>query len=248
MAGFFATLVFCFLLLPVNAYSQPVPDSLESYFRFEETAPLSCLFTYFPPFFIQHDMEMRKFIRSRRFALLRKLCGERRAVDAIFVRAMKLTNNNTAISLLLSALACFDHRTVGFRIPVFRLFFPLSDESDAEFANRVAHLPRYLFDDSPTDSHGDRDKLQHFFGSAFFTFIYESDGAADRFGDFVERTENILIVGGVDDDRDRNANKEGQRFGLKLLENNHRFPSEFFKKRLLPPGLSVGEPHCVGVW
>jgi hypothetical protein len=248
MTGFFATTSLCLLLLPLSLSSQPKPDSLASYFRIEDASPLSCLFTYFPPFFIQHEMEMKQFIRSRRFTLLRQTYGDRRAVDAIFVRAMRLTNNNTAMSLLLSAFASFDHRTVGFRIPVFRLFFPLTDESDGEFARRVANLPSRLFDDSPKNAHGDRDKLQHFFGSAFLTFISESDAAADRFGEFVERTEDAVIVGGEMDDRDRNANREGQRFALTLLDDNRHVPSEFFKKRLLPAGLSVGQTNCIGVW
>jgi hypothetical protein len=248
MAGFFATTSLCLFLLPLTVSSQVKPDSLESYFRFEDASPLSCLFTYFPPLLIQHEMELKQFVRSHRFGLLRKVYGDRRAVDAIFVRAMRLTNNNTAISLLLSALASFEHRTVGFRVPVFRLFFPLSDESETEFSKRVANLPSRLFEDSPNDAHGDRDKLQHFFGSAFLTFIWESDGAAERFGDFVERAEDAVIVEGVDDDRDRNANREGQRFALHLLDDNHRLPSEFLKKRLLPSGLSVGQVNCIGVW
>ncbi|HUN65360.1 MAG TPA: hypothetical protein VMW43_04615 [Bacteroidota bacterium] len=236
MAAFFATVSLSLLLLPATVPAQPVPDSLASYFQFEDAAPLSCLYTWFPPFFIQHDLEMKRFVRSRRFAALRQVCGDRKAVDALFVRAMKLTNNNTAVSLLLCALASFDHQTVGLRIPVFSLFFPLSEESDAEFSRRIANLPRRLFEDTPADETGDRDKLQHFFGSAFLTFISESDHAAERFGDFVERTEDAVIVGGVDDDRDRSANREGQRFGLWLLNDNRRVPSEFFRKRLLRTG------------
>src|ERR1051326_4536282 len=219
-------------------------DSLLRYLQFEDPAPLSCLFTYFPPFFIQHGIELRSFIRSKTFRNIRTTFGDNRAVDAIFIRAMQLTNNNTAISLLLAALASFDHRLVGIKVPVFRIFLPLSDESEEEFTQRLRHLPCRLYPDGPQGPEGDRDKLQHFFGSAFLTFIFESDEAGDNFGEFIEHGEDAFIVGGVMDDRDRRANHEGQRFGIALLEENRRVPSEFMKPHYV--GASI--PYCNGVW
>ena len=219
-------------------------DSLLQYFRFEDPAPLSCLFTYFPPFFVQHVIEMRSFIRSKTFLKIRKTFGDNRAVDAIFIRAMQMTNNNTAISLLLSTIASFDHRLVGIKVPVFRIFFPLSDESEEEFTRRLQHLPCRLYPDGPEGPEGDRDKIQHFFGSAFLTFIFESQQSGDNFGEFIEHGEDAFIVGGVSDDRDRRSNHEGQRFGVALLDDNRRIPSDYMK----PPLVWNSVPYCNGVW
>jgi hypothetical protein len=199
------------------------------YFSFGDPSPFSCLLTLFPPLLLQHGMELKEFIRSGEFAQIRKKHGDERAVDAIFVRAMRLTDNNTGFSLLLSALSTFDHDVVGIRVPVLSIVFPLTSESDEEFRLRRERLPTHFYGDSPSHPAGDRDKLQHFFGSAFITFAFESPSAAGRFGDFVERGEEAVIIGGALDERDYRANRQGQLFGAALLEENRRFPSEFLR-------------------
>lgn len=233
------------------ASAQPVPDSLARYFQFDDPPALACLLTYFPPFFIQHEIDMKRFLRSRTFRRIREACGDLRSVDAIYVRAMQLTDNNTAMALLIATFATFDHRVVGLKIPLFRLFFPLTDESEGEFDRRVANLPAKLYDDTPLDPGGDRDKLQHFFGSAFLAFIFESGEAARRVGDFIETGEDAIIVGGVDDARDRRANGHGQEFGVALLDNNRCLPSEFIRSARpagLQAGLSQPLSTCTGAW
>jgi len=221
--------VFCFFHTSAGQTEGKNTDTLSEYLNFTGAPPLSCLLTYFPPFLIQHGVEMKSFIRSKTFKRIRKRYGDLVAADAVYIRAMNLTNNNTAVALLLSALACFDHRLVGLKVPIFSLFFPLSDESESEFARRVANLPSKLYSDTPPYSSGDRDKLQHFFGSAFVSFIFESEGSADRVGTFVEKGEDAFIVGGVMDDRDMRANTQGGAFGTALLEDNRHLPSEFIK-------------------
>src|SRR5258707_9265727 len=205
-----ATMIVLGGLQPVRAQGSVNADTLLRFFRVEDPAPLSCLFPYFPPFFMQHDIEMRSFIRSRTFTKIRDAFVDHPAVDAIFIRAMQMTNNNTAIALLLAALASFDHRLIGLKVPVFRLFFPLSGESEEDFTLRLRHLPCRLYPDGPAGAEGDRDKLQHFFGSAFLTFVFESRQSGENFGEFIEHGEDAFIVGGVMDDRDRRSNHEGQ--------------------------------------
>ena len=202
-------------------------DSLQSYISFGESSSLSFLLAYFPPFFIQHGMELKSFIRTDTFGNIRRQYGDLKAFDAVFIHAMKLTNDNTAVSLILSTFACFDHRIVGLKIPVFALAFPLSDESSEEFNSRVKNLPRKLYPDTPRIPTGDRDKLQHFYGAAFIAYIFESDQPAERFSEFIEQGEDAIIVDGVLDERDKRAGRNGEKFGLALLKNNHRLPSVF---------------------
>ena len=222
-------------------------DTLRRYFQFDDPSGLSCLFTYFPPVFIQHGIELKDFIRSKTFRAIRLAYGDVRAVDAVYVRAMQMTNNNTAMALLLAAIATFDHRLVGLKVPVFQLFFPLSNESLEQFNWRVNNLPVQLYADTPPS--GDRDKLQHFFGSAFLTFIFESRDVAERFGDFVEEGEDTFIVDGVLDNRDLRADRQGQDFGIALLGDNNRLPSKFLKFQIASKNVSLLESlPCTGVW
>lgn len=227
------------------------PDSLFEYFQFEETASFSFLETYFPPLLIQDGIVLKSFIRSKTFLEIRNQFTDLKAVDAIFIHAMKLTNDNTAIALMLSSLATFDHRMVGLKIPALKLYFPLSNESEKEFSKRVNNLPVRLYADSPANQFGDRDKLQHFFGSAFLAFVFESRDASERFGTFIEKGEDAFIVDGSIDERDIRANHQGQQFGLALLHDNHRLPSEFLKFEIaIAHDFSRVEdiPMCKGVW
>ena len=239
-------------------YSQPIStDSLGAYFRFEDSPPLSCLFEYIPPFFIQHGIELKEFIRSRTFRTIRERFGDVRGVDAIFVRAMRMTNNNTAMALLMSTIACFDHSVVGIKVPVLSIYLPLTSEPENEFERRVRQLPSRLYPDTPDNTAGDRDKLQHFLGSAFLAFVFESGDAAMNFGEFVEQEEEAFIVGGINDNRDLRADRQGQRFGIALLDDNHRLPSEFLKPRpaahtmapdIRRPAEVNDVPLCSGAW
>jgi len=207
-------------------------DSLNTYLSFEEQTGFGLLLEYFPPFLIQHGMELKSFIRSRTFDEIRRKYGDLKAVDAIFIHAMKISNDNTAVSLLLSTFACFDHRIIGFKVPIFALALFLSDESAEEFGKRVKNLPRKLYPDTPKIPSGDRDKLQHFFGAAFIAFAFESREPAEEFSELVERGENIIIVDGVQDERDKQACRHGEEFAIALLKDNHRYPSEYFTQIL----------------
>lgn len=224
-----AILVALLLCAGASAAQDEAADTLADYFTFGDPSPFSCLLALFPPLLVQHGNELKEFIRSDEFVRLRKEHGDIRAVDAIFVRAMRLTDNNTGVSLLLSAVATFDHDVVGVNVPLLSIVFPLTSESDEEFRLRRERLPRKIYGDTPAGGAGDRDKLQHFFGSAFLTFTLESPETAGRFGDFVERGEEALIIGGAFDDRDYRANRQGQLFGTALLEDIRRFPSDFLR-------------------
>ena len=208
----------------------PAPSAalLSAWLTFEEPGPFDALYTWYPPLFILNGIDLKDFIRSDAFAEFRKRAGDARAVDAIFVRAMSLTANNTAVALMIATVATFDHYTVGVKAPFFNLAFPLSNESYEDFTARVRNLPGEFYPDTPPGDRGDRDKLQHFFGSAFVALAFESRGAAQRVGNFIEAGEDAVIIDGVLDDRDERANWNGREFGLALLADNRRYPSEFF--------------------
>lgn len=187
--------------------------------------------SFFAPFFIpkilQDEYGLKEYITSGEFAAFRQGYGDRQAVDAIFNRALHLCWNNTGEALLICLLSTIDHRSFGIELPLVGdiLWFPLTSEFPEEFQRRVHALPRDLYPDTPPE--GDRDKLQHFFGSAFLTILTEDPGAAERSGWFVEWGEERFIVGGVNDVRDLRADLQGAKFGLGLMSDIELRPSQF---------------------
>jgi hypothetical protein len=136
-----------------------------------------------------------------------------------------------------------EHRNFGIRIPVVGplLWVPLTSEFPEEFHKRVHALPTRLYADTPPDSDGDRDKLQHFFGSAFLSYTFESPGVSERIGEFIEWGEDKFVVEGALDERDNRANRQGQRFGLWLLSDDSVRPSRFLRVPVSYRGCAPGE-------
>jgi len=214
----------CHATSPAQGTPPPLPP--------RENVP--ALLTFLSPLLIpkvfQDCYRLREYVRSAELSRTRASYGDLYAVDCVFDRAMRLSWNNVYEALVVSAFALMDHHRVGVRIPLLGavLWFPLSSEFEEDFRARVDSLPSHLYPDTPPGRGGDRDKLQHFFGSAFLTAMTESPEGADRFGLFIEWGEELFIVGGVNDERDVRANREGQRFGLRLLRDPGTRPSRFF--------------------
>jgi hypothetical protein len=184
------------------------------------------------PQLVSETNVIRRYVRDARFIELSKRCGDMRAVDAIYLRSLKVADYNIGRGLLLSMMAVLEHQKIEFRMPIFKSSsLPLSFEEDSLFAQRVRNLPRNLYDDSPSGDHGDRDKLQHFFASAYIAYVSESTDVTRGAGNAVEWGEAQFVVGGADDPRDKRANKQGELFGTDLLVVKNLLPSDYL---LLP--------------
>jgi len=192
----------------------------------------------FVPKLLQDIGQLREYIQSDEFASFRRRYGDVRAVDALFHRAMKLSWNNAYEALFISMFATIELRRLGINLPFLGplLWFPLTPEFEDEFWVRVSALPRKLYADTPRGETGDRDKLQHFFGSAFLAYVFESGDGADRVGNAIEMGEREFVVGGAADERDVRANKQGQEFGLHLLHDKSLHPSLFLRSRRAQEG------------
>ena len=191
--------------------------------------------------------QLKAYVRSEEFLKVRTSEGDLKGVDAIYARALELAWHNIPEALLISAFATMDHRRVGVRLPLLGplLWFPLTSEFADEFDARLRALPSRLYPDSPRDPEGDRDKLQHFFGSAFIAYSTRSGDPADRIGDFIEETEEACIVGGVNDERDKRSNGHGRSFGLALLVEEDARPSSFITLAPSPAGNGEDNGGCV---
>ena len=180
------------------------------------------------PQLVQDTKKIRGYVRDARFAELLRRCGDLRAVDGIFQKALKISEFNIGRALFLSMIGCLEHQNIEVDMPVVgAVGLPLTFEADSLFKARLRNLPRRLYADTPSGEAGDMDKLQHFFGSAYLAFVSESPEFARSVGNAVEWGEAKMIVGGADDPRDKRANKQGEAFGHDLLYVNTLLPSDY---------------------
>lgn len=185
--------------------------------------------TAFLPPLLNREALLKRYLRDERFYNVRKSYDDTLAVDAIYDRAMLLTDGNIKQALLISTLAVMDHRRLGLRLPLIgAVYLPLTFENDSLFRRRRTHLPKKVLDDNPRAS--DKDKLQHFFGSAYITYATGSKVIAEWIGDLLETGEESFVLGGRDDIRDRLANEKGRKFGSMLMRNPDLLPSDILWK------------------
>ncbi|MGH2569222.1 MAG: hypothetical protein ACRDGA_12870 [Bacteroidota bacterium] len=209
----------------------PGPDGLTWEYETEKKSfsVFGFLSDAFTPRIVLDVKAIRAYVRDERFARLTKLCGDMRATDAIYLRALRVAEYSVGRALFLSMVATLEHQNLDLEVPLIgSMRVPLTFEEDSLFRARLKNLPARIYSDSPSDEHGDRDKLQHFFGSAYLAYASESPEFARSTGNIVEWGEAQFVVGGADDPRDRRANKQGSRFGHDLLSVKTLLPSDYF--------------------
>ena len=182
------------------------------------------------PELFQHQVHLKEFIRDPQFFRLRRKFGDTLAVDAIYDRAMLLSDGNVKEALWLSLFAVMDHQSIGLKIPFLgTIRIPLTFESDSVFKSRRTNLPKRVLDDLNRTT--DKDKLQHFFGSAFLAYETNSNALVEWIGDLLELGEDKFVIGGNEDPRDKMANAKGREFGLRLLKDETVLPSDILWKK-----------------
>jgi hypothetical protein len=207
------------------------PDGLSWNFDIEDDEKFSLgrfLSDIFTPQIVIDTKKIRAYIRDARFRELTKRCGDMRSIDGIYLKALKIADYNISRALFLSMMAVLEHRKVEIKMPLVNsLPVPLTFEEDSLFQMRIRNLPTRVYPDSPDNEEGDRDKLQHFFASAYLSYISESPEMARTAGNLVEWGEAQFVVGGVDDPRDKRANKHGESFGRDLISVKTLLPSDY---------------------
>jgi hypothetical protein len=181
--------------------------------------PLAWLASWILPDGFREGYEVREFIASPLYDSLRTIADDRETLDALYEYALYKTHGNEQSAAFAMLVAVFEHRTVPLKLG---LAIPLSFEEKEAFERRVERLPRYIYHDS-TD---DRDKLQHFFSSAYAKRAFGMSWLVNGFGELIEILEEKLVTGGANDRRDVVANRDGVRFAL----SRNRLPSEFLTR------------------
>lgn len=175
---------------------------------------------------------MRDFISSGYFGSYKNSNGDLKAIDEIYNYALWLTDNDIPQSLFIISLASLPYKRTPAKIPLlnFDVMFYFSLESDEYFKKRFENLPSHFLPDSPMGTFGDKDKLPHFFGSAFISYSSNMKFLSEYVGDMIELGEAFFSLEGYYDERDRVTNGIGSEFGLQLLRNPNVKPSDFLLK------------------
>ena len=176
-----------------------------------------------------------EYIASRSFLTLKKEIGDLKTVDSIFIQSCNHSNKDFSEALLALTFATVPYKEVPIQIPLLKVIvnYPLISASDSIFLLKNENLPRYIFFDSPADNYGDKDKLAHFFGSAYISYASNIFDLGDPIGYFVEVFEESFKVQSTIDERDLITNNLGNTFGKLLKQNKNILPSQIIILRTL---------------
>ena len=155
-------------------------------------------------------------------------------IDSIYVNQLKYQKYDFTETLLSLTFALVPVREVPIKFPLLnKINYPLISVTDSLFNLKNKHLPKYFFVDSPTNKFGDKDKLSHFFGSAFISYSSNIFDFVDLIGYFIEVFEKNFKVQSTIDKRDMMANTLGNIFGKLLKDNKNILPSQILITRTL---------------
>jgi len=176
-----------------------------------------------------------EYIASEKLAEIRINVGELAATDSIFIDAIKFTELDYGDALLALMLATVPYNKVPIQVPILNsiVYYPLTSADDEIFLKKNNNLPRYLFFDTPQNDYGDKDKLAHFFGSAFLSYESNLFDIGKLIGYFVEAFEESFKVQSSVDPRDLDVNYYGRLFGSILKEDKSVRPSQILLFRSL---------------
>ncbi len=168
------------------------------------------------------------FIASDYFQELKKTNNDLALTDTIYLRALDYEKLNYQEALFALTFAAIPYNKVELRIPVIGniVTYRLPSAQEEIFQKKDENLPKRLFFDTPNDNYGDKDKLAHFFGSAFISYSSNIFDLGNVIGYFVEVFEQDFEVQNSIDNRDLRTNILGNIFGKVLKKKKKVLPSQ----------------------
>jgi hypothetical protein len=209
-------------LAPVYAQHDPaekIPNVSRADREARHTIPLP--FSLFVPEGIRLGYDMREFIASQEFATFDSTVSPEAAFDEIYYEAVTMAHGNLTDAFLAASFGSFEHEYIPLTFFGAEVDLPLTSEDHSHFLLRVSHLPAHLYH----IPEGDRDKIQHFFASAWLKSILGMDWLVHLAGEAVEEGESLFVIGDARDPRDVHANADGVRFEMQAEKNLGRPPS-----------------------
>jgi hypothetical protein len=178
---------------------------------------------------------LSEYIASDYFKGLSKTNSDLDLVDSIYLRAVKFNCGDVSEALFDLTFAVIPYNNVPIKIPLIGVVvnFHLVCATDSIYNAKNKNLPKNLFGDTPKDDFGDKDKLAHFFGSAFLSYSQNIFDLTDLIGYFVEYFEEAFEVQSSVDLRDIKADHLGKLFGEKLKREKNALPSVILRNKTL---------------
>ena len=205
--------------------------------RFSSGLFIFIVFFLFSPYGLSQQSNLSKgvnyisdFIASDYFKDLSKTNSDLALADTIYLRAVHYKNYDYSEALLALTFACVPYRKVPVKLPLLNvvLYYPLISADEQTYLRKNANLPKDLYFDTPDNSFGDKDKLAHFFGSAYLSYSSRIFDFGNLIGYFVEAFEDEFKVQSQIDTRDMMTNSLGNLFGKILKKNKEILPSQAF--------------------
>lgn len=179
-------------------------------------------FSLLVPEGIRIGYEMRSYIASPAFGVFDSSVSAKTTFNEIYFEAVELAHGDISNALLAASIGSFEHEYIPLDILGIIINLPLTSESHSRFERRWSHLPAYLYHTQDLD----RDKLQHFFASAWLKSTLGMDWLVALAGEAVEQGENLFVIGGFVDPRDLHANEDGLHFATRSETKLSSRPSE----------------------
>ncbi len=175
------------------------------------------------------------FIASGYYEQLQQSNDDLALADTIYLRTVKFENYNYSKALFELTFAVIPYNKIYIRLPLINSIvkFRLTSAPDSIFQLKDENLPKRFFFDTPDDDYGDKDKLAHFFGSAYLSYSSNFFDLTNLIGYFVEVFEQNFEIQNSIDMRDLQTNKLGDIFGEILKKNKNILPSQVMLIRTL---------------
>ncbi|MCZ7604437.1 MAG: hypothetical protein QY331_08945 [Melioribacteraceae bacterium] len=195
---------FIVLIIPYCLFSQPLDESVS---------------------------KLSEYIISPHFENIIRVNNDIDALDSLFIEAVKYQNGDVSEALLTIAFSALAFQYLPIQVPIIglKLNLPLSHVDEKLFQKKIDNLPKNLFFNSPKSKFGDKDKIAHFFGSAYLSNTVTLFKLSKFMGIFVEFFEAAFKVEGFLDYRDMKINNLGELYGIALRENQNLLPSEILR-------------------
>jgi hypothetical protein len=217
-------LLLLFISVHTNAWAQPsrlVNSSLDAVRHASEHSIL-LPFSLLIPTGLREGYDMRDFIASPEFAAFDSSNAPEVVFDEIYYSALEYAHGNLGEALLSAAFGSIEHEYIPIAFFGSEIRIPLTSEDHQRFVVRWSHIPSHLYHTTEVD----RDKLQHFFASAWLKESLGMDWLARVAGKMVEVGESLFVVGGSEDPRDLHANHDGIHFAIEASGNLGYPPSK----------------------
>ena len=168
------------------------------------------------------------FIASGKFEELKNKLSDYQQIDILYKEALKESKGDIDNALFTLTFTVIPYDQIPVVTPVFKIPInvPLPHSVDSIFNLKNKNLPNNLFFDTPKNSFGDKDKLAHFFGSAYLSYGSSWFDITQIIGIFVEDFEEKFYIQSSADPRDIRADNLGNMFGKVLKKNKEVLPSQ----------------------